>query len=175
MAIPLVLYPRFLDKTIFFPNTDPRGPGIHNTLLQSPLGPVPELCLVLPWRAAAGGTRHRSPVSMYTLGLENFPPGIDPRGAKGATISTPLTVPYLNFDPAGPVPRGPFYSPHTVLSLELFLAWLFRGVSLLGAFETDLLCQIYPLGLDKTNLPRVTAPRWAKGATIPTTRTSSRT
>ena len=67
MATPLVLYPVFLDKTNFPRILTPRAryqqdPSTH--------GPVPEHCLALPGCTAAGGTRHRSPVPIYPLGLD---------------------------------------------------------------------------------------------------------
>ena len=92
MATPLVLYPGFSIKRIF-PEYWPAGPGTPRTLLQYPHYPVPELCLALPWCTAAGGTRHKSPVPFYPLGLDktNFPRILNPRGAKGATIPTTRT------------------------------------------------------------------------------------
>ena len=60
MSTPLVLYSGFLHKTKF-PRILTHGPGTHRALLQFAHGPVLELCLALPWRAAAVGTRHRSP------------------------------------------------------------------------------------------------------------------
>ena len=66
--------PGFSIKRIF-PEYWPRGPDTHRTLLQYPHGPIPEHCLALPGCTAAGGTRHRSPVSIYPLGLDktNYP------------------------------------------------------------------------------------------------------
>ena len=76
-----------------FPEYWPAGSGTHRTLLQYPHSPVPEFFLALPWCTAARGTRHRSPVPIYPLGLEktNFPRILNPRGAKGATIPTTCT------------------------------------------------------------------------------------
>ena len=67
-----------------FPEYWPRGPGTHRTLLQSPHGPVPEFCLALPWRTAAGRTRHSFLVSIYTLELDrtNFPRILTPMGQR---------------------------------------------------------------------------------------------
>ena len=58
-----------------FPEYWPREPGTHKNILQSPHGPVPELCQILQWRNVAGGTLHKSPVPIYHLGLgkTNFP------------------------------------------------------------------------------------------------------
>ena len=66
--------PGFSIKRIF-PEYWPRGPGTHRTLLQYPHGPVPEHCLALPLCTAAGGSRHKSTVPIYPLGLDktNFP------------------------------------------------------------------------------------------------------
>ena len=61
--------PGFSIKRIF-PEYWSRGPDTHRTLLQYPHGPVPEHCLALPGCTAAGGTRHRSPVPIYPLGLD---------------------------------------------------------------------------------------------------------
>ena len=48
--------PNFLaTHLVLYPRTSTRGTGTHRTLLQSPHGPVPELCLVLPWCTADGG------------------------------------------------------------------------------------------------------------------------
>ena len=83
MATPLVFSIKriFPDKTNF-----PR-------ILTRPHGPVPELCLALPWRTAARGTRLRSHVPIFPLGLDktNFPRVLAPMGAKGATIPTTHT------------------------------------------------------------------------------------
>ena len=69
----------------YFSDYWPCRPGTHRTLLQSPHGPVPDICLALPWRTAAGGTRHRSPVPIYPLGLDktNFPGYRPPWGKVG--------------------------------------------------------------------------------------------
>ena len=84
--------PGFSIKRIF-PEYWPAGPGTHRTLLQYPHGPVPELCLALPWRTAARGTRLRSHVPISPLGLDktNFPRVLAPMGAKGETIPTTRT------------------------------------------------------------------------------------
>ena len=68
-----------------FPEYWLTGPSTLRTLLQYPHGPVSELCLTLPWCTAAGGTRHRSLVPIYPLGLgkTNFPRILNPCGAKG--------------------------------------------------------------------------------------------
>ena len=197
MATPLVLYPRFLDKTNFL-RIQTCGPGTYRTLLQSPHDPVPELGLALLWRTAAGGTLHRSPVPIYPLGLDNtnFPWVLTPDGAKRATIPTTCTwshtgiltsglatwwselrldtwwppslgilTPRLRscisgfsikqifseYRPADPVLTGPFYNPHMVPSLNF--AWLFCGISLLGAPGTGLLCPFTPWGLIKRIFP----------------------
>ena len=146
-------------------NTDPEGPGTHRTLLPSPHGLVPELWLALPWRTAAGRTRHTSPrpISPPLGSIKRIFPGYG--GAKGAKIPRVLT-------PLGPVPPVPFYNPHSVRSLNF--AWL---SPLLGATGTCLLGPFAPppSGLDKINFPRVPTPSEPKRATIPTTRTRSRT
>ena len=91
MATPSISTPGFSRKRIF-PEYWPAEPGTQRTHLQYPHGPVPELCLALPWYTAAGGTQHRSPVPIFPLGLDktNFPRILNPRGTKGATISTTL-------------------------------------------------------------------------------------
>ena len=63
------------------------------TLLQYPHGPVPELCLALPCCTAARGTRQKSPLPNYPLGLDkmNFLRILYPRVAKVATIPTTRT------------------------------------------------------------------------------------
>ena len=92
LATPLVLYPSFSIKRIF-PEYRPRGPGTPRTPLQSPHGPNSEVCLALPWRTAARGTRHTSAGPISPLGLDktNFPRVQAPSGAKGATIPTTRT------------------------------------------------------------------------------------
>ena len=73
-----------------FPEYWPGGLDTHPIILQYTHGPVPEVCLAVPWCTAAGGTQHRSPVPIYPLGLDktNFPRILNPHGAKGATIPT---------------------------------------------------------------------------------------
>ena len=56
---------------------------------------------------------------------------------------------------------------------ELFLALPWRTAA--GDCPTPVSCVGLPPGLDKTNFPWVPTPRWEKGATIPITRTRSRT
>ena len=89
MEIHLSCTPGFSIKRTF-PEYWPRGLGTHRTPLQSPHGPVPELCLALLRRSAAWGIRHRSPVPIYILGLDktNFPQILTSCGAKGPTIPT---------------------------------------------------------------------------------------
>ena len=43
------------------------------------------LLVRIPAQVSAGGTRHRSPVPIYPLGLDktNFPRILNPRGARG--------------------------------------------------------------------------------------------
>ena len=69
-----------------YPEYWSRGPGSHWTLLQSPHGPVPELCLDLPWRMGAGGVRTTfshmaTPVVLYPRFLDktNYPRILTPR------------------------------------------------------------------------------------------------
>ena len=120
MATPLVLHPRFLNKTIFSRILTPRAryPQYPSTI------PIWSRPWTLPGSSMArrcwGHPAQVSCAHVHPRARKRFP-GYRPPWGKGATISTPFTVPYLNFDPAGPVPRGPFYNPHSVLSLELFL------------------------------------------------------
>ena len=65
--------PGFSIKRIF-PKYWTAAPGTDRTLLQYPHGPVPELCLALPWCTAAGGTLYRSPVPIYPLELDKTNP-----------------------------------------------------------------------------------------------------
>ena len=66
---PPVLYTGFLDKTNIPRILTPRA-RYHRTLLQYPHGPFSEHFLALPGCTAAGGTRNRSPVPIYPLGLD---------------------------------------------------------------------------------------------------------
>ena len=68
-----------------------------------------------------------------------------------------------NTDPAGPVPKGPFSNTHMVPSQNY--AWLSRGVPLLRAPDTSLLCPITSWG--KTNFPWNLSPVGRRGQQYP--------
>ena len=170
------IYPLGLDKTNFPRILNPRGAkgvNIPTTRTRSrtwpltsgwatlgPLynthGPVPELCLTLPWCTAGGGTQHRSPVPIYPLELDktNIPRILNSRGETGAKIPTTRTRSRTWTLTSGRATRGP----------ELRLT-TWRPPSLV----------LYPGFLDKTNIPRILNSRGETGAKIPTTRTRSRT
>ena len=76
-----------------------------------------------------------------------------------------------NIDPAGSVTTGPFYHFHTVPSLNF--AWYSRGIPLLGTHGTGLLCPFTPWV--KGIISGYRSCVGQKGATIPTSRTRSRT
>ena len=145
MATPLILHPGFLDETNFpqiLNRTPPRGAkGMQYPKLA--LGPVPELWL-----------RGKLP------GGQNY---VYPHGDPPSLVFR-LSRVYPECWPMGPLPTGSFY---TVPPLNF--AWLPRGVSLQGGTRHRSPVPNYPLGLDKTNFPRILTPRGAMGATIPTT------
>ena len=153
-----------------FPEYRYRGPGTHRTLLQSPQGHVPELCLVLPLCTAAGDTRHRSPVPIYSLGLDktNFPRIPSPSVAKEAQIPTTRTRsrnwsltlrlatwrPHSSCTPGFSINRILFvlYPQDPSIMPELCLALLWSTAS--GRTRHRSSMPIYPLGFDRTNFPR---------------------
>ena len=184
MATPLVFYPGFLHKKRIFPEYWPRGPGTHRTLLQSQHGPVPELWLSLPWRTAAGGTRHRFPVPIYTLGVDktNFSRILTTPWGKGLIIprtrSRSRTWILNTWTPQSCIPgfsinrmfleywprvtgihRTLLQSPHGPLP-KLCLA--VPCLPLLGAPGKGLLCPFTPWSSINRIFPKYWLPRWER-------------
>ena len=187
MATSHVLYVRVSRLNKFSPNTYhagsvPSGPfyNTHTVLslkfawlsrgvpLLGPPG-TSLLCPFTPWD------------EIKRIFPEYWPSPPLPRGAKGATILTTRTQPELWLRARLPgflvktnIPRILTllqFQPSLVHELCLALPWCTSD----GGSRHRSPVSIYPLGLDKTNFSRILTPRWSKSATMPTTRTRSRT
>ena len=152
-------FPRILTPRVRYPQ-DPSTIPTRSRLWSLPGSPVALRCY-----------GHPAHVSWVHFPPRNFSPGSGPQWGKGGNNThnshqvpvpevwlqgrhgdPPRLVPYVswqneffpNTDPTGPVPTGPFYNLNTVPALKF--AWLSRGVLLLGAPGTRLLCPLSPWG-----------------------------
>ena len=149
---PVPIYPLGLDKTNF--------PRILNTLGAKGATIPTTRTRSRTWTWSSGWATRVSEIRLTTWPLVLYPGFLDKTNFPRILIRQARTHRTLLQYPHGLVPE-----------LCLALPWCTAAWGTQHRFPVP----IYPLGFDKSNFPRILNPRGAKGATIPTTLTWSRT